>query len=173
MWERNVITRVKGGGAVKEPEKKEGGNEERLKRWPNRRFDILIYPSRRRGGRVHFDYRMTAYSLLRQSNASRFVGACSREHPSMRMSSTPAWRFLYVISTSISRPSLHLRTTIFLDAEYHISTPVLAPVNCLVVSHLSISYRERRRISDRRDFRKSTILKKIWNNFLFVGSAGE
>lgn len=34
MW-RNVITRVKGrkgGRAVKEPEKKEGGNEERLKR---------------------------------------------------------------------------------------------------------------------------------------------
>lgn len=77
MW-RNVITRVKGregGRAVKEPEKKEGGNEERLKRWPNRRFDILIYPSRRRRSSPLWlpddvPARLGPDSLLRRSNAT-------------------------------------------------------------------------------------------------------
>lgn len=93
---------------AKEPEKKEG---ETKSGWNGDQTTALIYLYIRHvggRGRVHFDYRMT-YSDWVRFCGSRMLPirrSVPREHPSMKMSSTPYGLLhgdFYVISTSISR----------------------------------------------------------------------
>lgn len=134
MW-RNVITRWKRGRDGERGGKEGGRNEERLKRWPNHCFDILIYPSRRRTRSSPLwlpDDVLILGSLLRQSNATdsseRTGGESEHEDvvpPSTNFcmeistlfrlqfhvaSSVGIIIFVGVASFVVNRPVLHLRT---------------------------------------------------------------
>lgn len=107
MW-RNVITRWRSGGSGRKSRKRR--REERRGGWNGDQTTALIYLYIRHvggRGRVHFDYRMTYSDWLRfcGSRMLPIRRTVPREHPSMKMSSTPyglPHADFYVISTSIS-----------------------------------------------------------------------